>query len=540
MDPQDVTAAAGGQALKAGDWIAARDAFQRELDSAETPEALNGLGEALWWLGETFASIKYRERAFSGFRARADHEAAVGIALGLSIHYQVNVGNPAASGGWLARARSLVEEHSLDAFRGWIALLEASEAGDPTLVERHSRSALEMARRYGDTDLELCSLAQLGSALVSQGRIAEGVTLLDEAMAGSLGGEGGDFDTIVFTSCNMIGSCTRCAEFDRAVQWIRAADRFTQRYGCPFLYLYCRVHYGEILIAIGDWTEAEAQLTISLQESQSAQPPLHAFAAAALADLRFKQGRLEEAEELTEAFGGHGPAAFVAACLDLAQGKPLLAASKAHRAFTEADPLERAQLAELLGETEIAAGNHAAAAARGRTLVEEGAALECELIRARGERLIGLAAGELPHLDAALNAFARIGMPYEVARTQLLLAQAAVKRNDSEIAEAEARASLAAFLGLGAGRDADAAAALLRALGVKAARTGARAAGPLSHREAEVLDLIRAGLSNPEIAERLYLSRKTVEHHVASILMKLGVRNRTEAAAFHGREAAPK
>jgi hypothetical protein len=45
------------------------------------PEALNGLGEALWWLGETFASIEYRERAYSGFRARPDPEAAVGIAL---------------------------------------------------------------------------------------------------------------------------------------------------------------------------------------------------------------------------------------------------------------------------------------------------------------------------------------------------------------------------------------------------------------------------------------------------------------------------
>lgn len=234
--------AAGDAALKAGDWMAARDAFLEALALGESPEALNGLGQALWWLGETSASIDYRERAYSGFRARPDPDRAVDIALGLSIHYQANVGNAPASSGWLGRARRLVDEFALDSYRGWIALFDAGEAGDPVAVERLSRDALETARGVRDPDLELCALAQIGSALVSQGRVAEGVAFLDEAMAGSLSGESGDFETIVFTSCNMIGSCTSCAEFERAVQWIRAADRFTRRYGCPFLYLYCRVH----------------------------------------------------------------------------------------------------------------------------------------------------------------------------------------------------------------------------------------------------------------------------------------------------------
>jgi DNA-binding NarL/FixJ family response regulator len=102
----------------------------------------------------------------------------------------------------------------------------------------------------------------------------------------------------------------------------------------------------------------------------------------------------------------------------------------------------------------------------------------------------------------------------------------------------EARAAQDAFERLGAGRDAHAAAALLRGLGVKAARSGPRGAGVLTKREAEVLALLGEGLSNQAIAERLFLSRKTVEHHVHRVLLKLDLGGRAEAAAYVARDRA--
>jgi DNA-binding NarL/FixJ family response regulator len=69
----------------------------------------------------------------------------------------------------------------------------------------------------------------------------------------------------------------------------------------------------------------------------------------------------------------------------------------------------------------------------------------------------------------------------------------------------------------------------LRGLGVRTWRRGA-VGGGLTDREQEIVHLIAAGASNPEIAQRLFLSRKTVERHVSNALKKVGARNRAELA----------
>jgi DNA-binding NarL/FixJ family response regulator len=100
---------------------------------------------------------------------------------------------------------------------------------------------------------------------------------------------------------------------------------------------------------------------------------------------------------------------------------------------------------------------------------------------------------------------------------------------------AEARLALRAFERIGASADADATAALLRRIGA-GGRAFPKHFGELTKRETEVLALLADGCSNEEIAQRLVISRRTAEHHVAHILSKLGLRSRAEAAAYALRE----
>jgi DNA-binding NarL/FixJ family response regulator len=141
-------------------------------------------------------------------------------------------------------------------------------------------------------------------------------------------------------------------------------------------------------------------------------------------------------------------------------------------------------------------------------------------------------------LRQALHGFSRAQTPMELAHARLALARA-TQTARPEVALAEARAALEAYERLDAARQVDAAASLLRSLGVRppSPRPTGRplARSPLTKREDDVLRLVGQGLSNPEIAERLYISRKTVEHHVGNILAKLGLANRTEAAAYAAR-----
>jgi len=268
------------------------------------------------------------------------------------------------------------------------------------------------------------------------------------------------------------------------------------------------------------------------------------FALTRLAELRIQQGRLEEAERLLEGYGNHPLALAPAVALDLARGRVALAAERveARLAALSDESLAAAPLLALLADVRIAQADLDGARAAadglrelGRELRREHLIASAELAAARVSEASGDGAAAA-HLQAALDLFARLDMPLYEARARLELARHHAALG-SELAVPEARAALSVFERLGAARDADAAAKLLRSLGV-AGRTAERGASELTKREREVLDLLAAGLSNAEIAERLFITPKTVEHHVGHVLAKLGLRNRTEAAAYVLRERA--
>lgn len=533
-------------ALRDGRWQDARVAFEASLAQQETADALEGLAQVHWWLCDARASVRYRERAWVLFRQGDDLARAGRVAVDLSISYLVNLGNDVAARGWLARAERLTRLLEPNPLRGWLWLMQGYMSGDPEQAHADTALALELAQETGDVDLELLALSDLGVALVAHGRAEEGLAMLDEAMAGTLGGEYGRLDTVVFAMCNMLAACHLVGDLDRATQWCRVAEEFMSSYGCPFLYARCRTHYGGVLVAKGRWEQAEEQLRAALDMSEDAGPGPRVEALAQLADLRLRQGRLEEAEALLALVDDSSDVALPVAAVRLARGEAAVAAGLLERrARSLGDShIELAPILALLVEAHLADGNIRAATAVKSQLHAVAEAQDrgpAAALAVLASAHVAVAEGDHPNacrqLEGALERFSRLDLPLEAGRVRLELAHLICDEHP-ERAVAEAKAALAGFERLGATADADAAAARLRALGVKS-RSATRNRAGLTKREEEVLHLLGLGLSNPEIATRLYISRKTASHHVGSVLTKLGARNRTEAVVYAARKAIP-
>jgi DNA-binding CsgD family transcriptional regulator len=529
----------GTAAVRHGDAAAARQAYAAAAAIDPSGAALEGLATAAYLARAYDEAIATWERAYARYRDEDEHVGAVRVARKLAFMYGSVIGDGAVMQGWLGRARRLLTGTPDSLEGGWVAQTLGMFEPDPVLRERHLRAALDVARRFRDGDLEFSTLARLGTSLVRVDRTEEGMALLDEALAAVAGDEVEDFEALHDIFCQLFVACERAHDVSRAEQWIRVGETVAQRRGLPVVAAFCNTHYGAIMTAAGRWQEADVALTDAVRLWGLGHRVLRADALVRLADLRVRQGRLEEAEQLLEGLDYHRGAARPRAAILLARDQAGVACDVLEHAIADVGPesSEALPLLLLLVDGRLALGDAAAAQDATQRLIA-GAQRHpsdyhlASAALARARMCLVMGGGEAGAcLREALSGFARAGLPMELAHTRLQLATALVD-DRPEVAMREARAALDAFGRLRAARDADAAAALLRSLGVRAGGPSGRSADVLTKREAEVLELLGAGLTNREIADRLFISPKTAEHHVARVLAKLGLRGRAEAAAY--------
>jgi DNA-binding CsgD family transcriptional regulator len=539
-----VTCDAARAAFERGDFAAARELYEVAVEEEPSAEALDGLGQTLWFLCEIDAGIARREEAYIEFRHAGQLDRAGEIALWLVVEQATSLGNEAAAGGWFKRAERLLAEAPLCPAHAELEVHRGQRCADPKDAQRHFERAVEIGKQLGDTDSEVRGLNQLGFLKVTLGDLERGMALLDETMAAATGGELSDPWAIGATCCSMLFACERISDFQRAAQWCKVVVDFTERRRYVPLSALCRSVYAGVLISRGDWERAELELIAALEAYRGFGRPLAAYPLARLADLRARQGRLEEAEQLILGWEGHPQMGAIAIALLLERGETALASARLEQQLKRLgdDSPFAAPLFPLLVKARLAEGDHDAARVKAEGFRNLARRLGHQHLIALAElaaaQVSASAADEaaIPHLQAALELFSRLGMPFEEARAHVELAGVVAAR-EPELAIAEAGVALRIFERLGAALDADRTASLLRSLGASGRRAPKRP-GELTKREREVLALLEHGLTNKEIAARLYITPKTASHHVSQILSKLGVRTRAEAAAFVARESA--
>ncbi len=525
----------GWKSLAEANWDTARSCFERAGECGETAESLDGLGRALHFQREYSRAIEVTERAFAAYRQEGRTMDAADRARWLAfLHGAIN-GNMAVASGWMERAASLLEDSEECAGHGWLVLDRAPFTDNAEERHRLATAALAIARRFGDVDLEYDALSLLGESHVAAGRVGEGMKLLDRAMTAVSSGEVVGVIAIGDIYCRLLSACEIALDVARAEEWMAVAGSFSA--WSDFVSPVCRTHYGGILIATGRWREAEEQLMAAWRTFEGSYRGMSGWPLGKLADLRVRQGRFDEARRMTDGHESHPVARRVMAAVALGRGDVVLAeelASLCLESETPGDP-GCARVLEMLVQIRIAREDIRGADEALERLVDLAGASRDDAAVAFAELATGrvrAAKGDRSapgHLQAALRSFTELQLPLEAARAQRELARA-LAEDSPEAAVAEARLALRAFERIGATADADATAALLRRLGA-GGRVFPRHYGKLTKRETEVLALLADGCSNEEIAQRLVISRRTAEHHVAHILSKLDLRNRAEAAA---------
>jgi class 3 adenylate cyclase len=423
-------------------------------------DGLRMLAEAAWWSGEPDAVLDAFERAYGAYLKEGDRSAAAMAAFELARQNAMRMAQPVA-GGWFAQAERLaaeIPEASVHGYLAWMRGFMAGMQGDLDTAAMHNNEALEIATRVNDRNLQTISLYDKGWLLCSQGKPAEGIAIMDEAMVAVVGGELDPVPT-GYVYCGMIASCSRLGEYRRAAEWTEATTRWCERNSITGFPGICRVHRAQIMRLRGAWPIAE-------QEARRACDELPRFnfvyglgyAFYEIGEVRRRMGDFAGAEEAygrAHEFGGNPEPGL--SLIRLAQGKLEAAAAGVRRALAaETDPLSRVQPLAGQAEIAVAAGDLETADSAADELESiaglYGAALPTVAAGVRGMvRLAhGDAEGSLSDLRRALRGWQEIDAPYEAAEVRVRLGQAFRAVGDDEAALLELRAARSTFDRLGA------------------------------------------------------------------------------------------
>jgi ATP/maltotriose-dependent transcriptional regulator MalT len=520
-------------ALRRHDWQAALDAARAA--SVDTPsleaDRLDSEAEAAWWLGRLDECITAREAAYRIFDEQDDQRRAGQCAVWLWEHHAI-CARPAAASGWLRRARRALEGDTESVAYGNLLLREAEMAHGGSDLDRAGRlatSALDLGRRLRSTDLEAEALQTQGRILIDHGKVDDGMAHLDEAMLFAVEGRLGPFATGK-VYCSLIAACEELGDFDRAAEWTDATMRWAQQHPFAIFPGICRLHRAIVLKRHGDLSAAEEEAARACEELRESHVANSAAAWAEVGDIRRRLGQFDQAEgAFARSQAVNGSPCGGLALLRLAQGRIDESMTIIKRCVAQqSNPLGRAGLLAMLVQIAVGARDLDAAHRALDELETTAATFGTASLRATEQSTRGrlmLAEGDPTasvFLQQAVESWHGLGVPYEEATARTLLGQALRSAGDETAATASFDDAASLFEQIGARLDAQ------EALG------DSRPALPagLTEREAEVLRLVAGGLTNNEIASKLFLSPKTVSRHLSNIFTKIGVSSRASATAF--------
>jgi DNA-binding CsgD family transcriptional regulator len=529
-----------------------RAAFQRDawseayaqLASADSlatlePEDLDLLATAAYLVGDDAASTHALTRAHQGYLERGETVRAARSAFWLAFAMLNRPAQQAQAGGWLARARRLLDESAQECVeRGFLLCLFAFQrvgTGDFTEAHTAFAEAAQIGARFKEPDLIALARHGEGRVLLRMNQTADGLAMLDEVMVAVTSGEVGPVIAGV-VYCSVIGACQDLFDLRRAKEWTTALAGWCAAHPemVPFRGQ-CLTLRSELLQLQGAWQEAiaEAQRACT-QLTDPAGQPYAGVAYYDLGELYRLRGEIKKAEEAyrrASQFGRKPDPGL--ALLRLTQGE-VETADTAIRHVLQETRAVRSRVHVLRAAVEIMLASHDLTAAR--SAAEELAgiasghdALFLRAAAAQASGAVALADGDASAavglLRDAWTAWRELDAPYEVAQVRTLLGLAYRRLGDNDGAQMELEAAQEAFDRLGAEPDATRVAALL-------APASPPVSGGLTGREVEVLRLIATGKTNRMIATELSISEKTVARHVSNIFTKLDLSSRSAATAY--------